>query len=135
MSKINLETIKKLLSVKKGGAEFFRLVVKITLWLFVIGAIISVIYSLDEIQKSSKTRTDIAIAKTQMEIAKVQRQCDATVRNSLAIALEKAKKEKKEIKEDDKKKFLNDSFAQCLFLNGIDIPVNKEVKTEKIEKK
>jgi len=29
MNKINLETFKKLLNVKKGGAEFFRLVVKI----------------------------------------------------------------------------------------------------------
>jgi hypothetical protein len=29
MSKINIETFKKIFNVKKGGAEFFRLVFKI----------------------------------------------------------------------------------------------------------
>jgi hypothetical protein len=28
MSKINLDTFKKLLNVKKGGAEFFRFIIK-----------------------------------------------------------------------------------------------------------
>ena len=36
---INTGTFKKLLNVKEGGAEFFRLVIKVSFWLFIIGAV------------------------------------------------------------------------------------------------
>ncbi len=36
--KITLETFKRLFNVKKGGAEFFRLLIKFLVWVFILGA-------------------------------------------------------------------------------------------------
>ena len=129
MNKINLETFKKLLNVKKGGAEFFRLVVKIVVWILVLGAIVSIIYSLDEIQKVEKARLGISVQEYNIAVLKTERQCESSVLASIPSAVKRAEESGKKVTEEERKVFIQASYNQCLFLNGLNIPEKKkEVK-------
>jgi len=130
MKKVNLETAKKLFSVKKGGAEIFRLLVKIVIFVLFAGGAISAIYSLDQIKKIEIENYGLNIAKAQTELVKIQRGCDLAAKNNLAMIVEKAKKEKKEVKKDEQQKIYDNGYTQCLFYNGLNIQNNtkKEIK-------
>ena len=130
MKKVNLETAKKIFSVKKGGAEIFRLLVKLVTFVLFAGGAVSMIYSLDQIKKAEIANYNLNIAKAQTEIIKVQRGCDLSAKNNLAMIVEKAKKEKKEVKKDEQQKIYDNGYTQCLFYNGLNIQNNtkKEIK-------
>ena len=125
MSKINLETFKKLLSVKKGGAEFFRLVVKLVVWIFALGAIF---YGLIWVPNQMLS---LEGTKIKIEALKTQRQCEASSRNNVLALVEAAKKQKKEIKEEDQRKIFVSGYNQCVFLSGMDFLVYKEEQKTK----
>ena len=115
------KVLENLLNVKEGKSKIIRLIVKVIFWIFIIGAFLSIIYSLNEIQKTNKQLLNIQLQKTSFEITKIQRSCEFTARNELNIVLANAKKNKQEIKKEDQEKFLNNAYNNCLFLNGINI--------------
>jgi hypothetical protein len=75
------------------------------------------------------------IAKTNIEVLKVQRGCEVAARNTALAALAQAKKEKKEVIKEQEQAFLLDSYNNCVYLQGMDFliqrPVAKTTTTNK----
>ncbi len=78
---------------------------------------------------------NIQIAKSNIEVVRVQRTCEANARNATLIALEAAKKEKKEISKEQEQNYLIQTYNNCVLLQGMDFLISKPQQVVENDKK
>lgn len=123
-------TLKKLLSVKEGGAEFFRLTVKVAVWLFALGAVFyGLVWAPNESLYLAEQQLLLGMQKANIEAESIRRQCQASATNNLNMAMQSAKQQEQEVSEEDQKKMYDNGYVSCLYLNALYTPEQQAAGT------
>lgn len=124
-----IDSFKILLNVKKGGSEFFRLVIKISVWIFGLGAVLyGFVLAPQELISVQKQNFNLEVQKSNIELVKLQRICDFSAKNELSAAVAVSKKNGEELTDKQKQSTYNNNYTTCLYLQGLYTPDSKAQK-------